>query len=221
MTEPGYMRGVTKTASDRVREERLDQIVERAFIRAAVKHMLQHPDQFDDWTVQGFGMMRCYIPGPVYDKQYRLNIWDSTLMVPGVSTIHDHPWHFKSWIVNGPFHNIRFVEDHFCGDPFEYKLIKTGVDATLQEATRLRMNLRALPVETYNTGDTYYQAADEIHRSAPGFGTVTLNERTRVGDGEHARVFWPAGEEWVDAKPRSATEAEIFATTRLALSKWT
>lgn len=191
------------------------------FMRAAIRHMLQHPDQFDDWTVQGFGMMRCYIPGPVYEKQFRLNIWDSALAVPGVSTIHDHPWHFKSWIVNGPFHNIRFVEDHFNGDPFEYKVIRTGAEGGIDEATsRLRMNLRAIEVETYKTGDTYQQEADEIHRSAPGSGTVTLNERTRVGDGEHARVFWPEGEEWVDAKPRKAVLNEIIRTTQFALGKW-
>jgi len=81
-------------------------------MRAAVRHMLEHPHQFDDWTVQGFGMMRCFR------------------------------------------------------------------------------------------------------------GTVTLNERTRVGTGEHARVFWPAGEDWVNAKPRQATPREIDRTTELALSVW-
>ena len=43
----------------------------REALRASIKHMLGHPDNFD-WTVQGFGMMRAYIPGPVYDKQFRI-----------------------------------------------------------------------------------------------------------------------------------------------------
>jgi hypothetical protein len=203
------------------REATLEAAPGRIAIRACVKAMLQHLEMFDDWTVQGFGMMRCYIPGPVYEKQFRLNIWDDRLAVPNVSTIHDHPWHFKSWIINGDFNNIRYVEDHFNGDPYDYKIIKTGVDATLQEDTRLKMNLRSTGIEFYHTGDTYRQEAEEIHCSAPARGTVTLNERTRVGDGEHARVFWPAGEEWVDAKPRKATTAEVISTTTLALENWT
>lgn len=188
-------------------------------LRASVKHMLQHPDIFDDWTVQGFGMMRCYIPGPVYNKQFRLNIWDHTLAVPNVSTVHDHPWHFKSWIINGIFANVRMVEDHFHGDAFEYKVIKTG-ESGGEAGPRMLMNLRALMPENYTGGDTYNQEANEIHCSVPNRGTVTLNERTRVGDGEHARVFWPAGEEWVDAKPRKATQDEIRATVALALEEW-
>jgi hypothetical protein len=161
-------------------EDREVRRIERESLRACIKHMLQHPENFDDWTIQGFGMMRCYIPGPVYDKQFRLNIWDHTLAVPNVSTIHDHPWHFKSWIINGEFTNVRFKEDHFHGAPFEYKIIKTGVDATLQETTRLRMNLLPRDPEHYSSGDTYHQRADEIHRSISARGTVTLNERTRA-----------------------------------------
>lgn len=189
-------------------------------LRATIKQTLQHPEMYDDWTVQGFGMMRCYIPGPVYAKQFRLNIWDWALAVPNVSIIHDHPWHFQSWIINGEFDNIRFVEDHFHGIPYDYRNIKTGIEATLQETTRLRMNLRTLRPEHYMTGDVYSQVADEIHCSMPHYGAITLNERTIVGDGEHARVFWPAGEDWVDAKPRRAYPDEILTTTRLALSKW-
>ena len=191
----------------------------REALRASIKHMLYYPEIFDDWTVQGFGMMRCYIPGPVYAKQFRLNIWDESLAVPNVSTIHDHPWHFKSWIINGEFRNVRFVEDHFHGASFEYRVIKTGEQGG-EQGPRLRMNLRPLEFETYTGGDTYEQRANEIHRSLPARGTVTLNERTRVGDGEHARVFWPAGEEWVDAKPRKATVDEICSTVALALEKW-
>jgi len=213
----GFARVMELEAEDR--EEQRDAFVIGP-LRASIKHMLHYPDQFSDWTVQGFGMMRCYIPGPVYDKQFRLNIWDSALAVPNVSTIHDHPWHFRSWIINGVFTNERFVADHYNGEPYEYRVIKTGVDAGLQETEHLRMNLRSCGYEEYTTGDTYEQIADEIHRSLPGDSTVTLNARTRVGDGEHARVFWPDGEDWVDAKPRKATRNEILRTTYLALENW-
>jgi hypothetical protein len=194
-------------------------IFDRAFIRAAVKTMLEHPEIFDDWTVQGFGMMRCYIPGPVYNKQFRLNIWDGALTVPGVSIIHDHPWDFKSLIVNGEFENVRYVEDYYNGDPHNCMTIVTGEVGGPVGLSGMA-NLRVSSHEHYKTGDTYQQEAKEVHASYPADGAVTLNERTRVGDGEHARVFWPVGTEWGDAIPRKATPVEIERTTRLALEKW-
>jgi hypothetical protein len=76
-----------------------------------------------------------------------------------------------------------------------------------------------LPVENYWPGDKYAQAAKEIHVSKYIDGTVTLNERRIVGDGEHARVFWESGD-WVDAEPRAATEDEVDGVLRQALRKW-
>ena len=43
---------------------------------------------------------------------------------------------------------------------------------------------------------------------------------SRVGDGEHARVFWPTSTEWVDAMPRRATEMEVLTTVSKALERW-
>jgi hypothetical protein len=188
------------------------------FGRACIKMILAEPSRLN-WTVQGFGMMRTYIPGPVYDKQYRLNVWDTELAVPGVSVIHDHPWDFESWVVSGEFANLRFVEDYFNGDRYQYMEIKTG-EGGGPEGKELCMNLRSLPVEHYASGDHYQQRAAEIHLSGFNDGTVTLNERTRIGDGEHAHVFWPAGSAWVDAKPRRAHTTEIMRATERALEKW-
>jgi hypothetical protein len=199
-------------------------------LRYHVKRMLVHSYLYD-WTVQGFGMMRTYLSGPEYPKQFRLNIWDSALMVSNVSLIHDHPWRFKSRIINGQFCNIRFVESDTpnskffseggpsYGDPYDYAVIKTG-EGGGPDGERGRVNLSSMPTEIYNTGDTYQQEPTEIHMSVPGSSTITLNDRTRVGDGEHARVFWPAGREWVDAMPRPATDLEIVEVTARALEKW-
>ena len=192
---------------------------ERESLRACVRHMLLHPETFDDWTVQGFGMMRCYLPGPVYDKQFRLNIWDHRLTTPGVSIIHDHPWDFKSWIINGDFKNVRYVEDFYNGEPHNCMSIVTG-EVGGPIGLSVPTNLRVNSTEYYTTGDTYQQRAKEIHASYPESGTVTLNERTRVDEASHARVFWPKGLEWGDAIPRKATQAEILAVTGYALSKW-
>lgn len=186
-------------------------------LRATIKALLENPHDLK-WTVQGFGMMRCYLDS---DKKYRLNIWDGALAYPGVSTIHDHPWHFKSWIINGAFRNVRYVETlRFRGSMlYSCMVIKTG-EVGGPVGLHEEAWMHALPVESYTTGDVYQQQANEIHKSMYDDGTVTLNERTRVGDGEHARVFWPHGQEWGDAIPRKATQNEISNTAYRALEKW-
>jgi hypothetical protein len=178
--------------------------------------------RWNRWTVQGFGMLRTYIPegsGAGNPKRFRLNVWSGKLAVPGVSIIHDHPWAFDSWIINGRFRNVRYVEDYHNGDGFKFMTIKCGEKGcAMSEPAMVR--LRALPTEHYKTGDKYHQDAHEIHASYYDDGTVTLNDR--VGDTEHAKVFWadePHGY-WVDAKPREATPDEIDSATSLALGKW-
>ena len=189
---------------------------ECAAMRAMAKFILGDAQMYR-WTVQGFGMMRTYIPAPESQKRFRFNVWNSALAVPHVSVIHDHPWSFDSWIINGKFRNRRLVEDFFNGTPYHWMTIKTG-EGGGSSAQRFTMGLRELPAEHYTTGDKYHQDAAEIHLSDYDDGTVTLNDR--VGDTEHARVFWPVGEDWVDAKPREATAAEIDSTVKLALAKW-
>ena len=187
---------------------------ECAAMRAMVRTILNYP--FDHrWTVQGFGMLRMYMPGA--GKRFRLNVWSSALAVPKVSIMHDHPWAFDSWIINGQFRNVRYVEDYHNGDAFEFMTIKCGEEGC-SISQRALIRLRSLATEYYNTGDTYHQDATEIHASFYDDGTVTLNDR--IGDTEQARVFWPAPGVWVDAKPREATRIEIAHATSLALGKW-
>jgi hypothetical protein len=192
---------------------------EFAALRMAVRTILDTGIYHLDWTVQGFGMLRCYPDRLDSSKRFRLNIWDSRLMVPGVSVIHDHPWSFDSWIINGDFYNIRYVEDAFSGDEYSFMVIKTG-EGGGPDGSAGMMRLRPAPAEHYSTGEKYHQDPTEIHMSAYANGTVTLNDRTRVGDGEHARVFWPRGQSWVDAEPRKATRDEIERVVWNALRLW-
>ena len=196
-------------------------------MRALVKSILNR-SHYHNWSVQGFGMMRTYLDS---DKMYRLNIWDAALAVPNVSVIHDHPWHFKSWVLSGRFRNIRYdmlgandaapTAEVFAGawHNYDYRVIKTG-EGGGPAGIREKCMLKPLAIETYYPGETYHQRAEEIHCSIYRKGTVTLNERRRVGTGEHARVFWPSGQEWVDAEPRAATELEVETTLTYALAGW-
>lgn len=189
-------------------------------MRALVRSILERPHAYE-WTVQGFGMMRAY---PDRDKRWRLNIWDSRLAVPNVSTIHDHPWHFQSWVLSGAFTNIRYqcLEreiDSRLDLPYMRWRIQTGEGGGPREAASACF-LRKSAVESLKRGMTYSQRADEVHESRYVDGCVTINDRRRLPDGEHAYVFWPAGGHWVDAEPRAATFTEIRRTLGLALEGW-
>lgn len=90
---------------------------------AFARSVLEHADSYD-WTTMGFGMIRTYLD---VDKQWRLNVWDDRLQVPGVSTIHDHPWSFTSFICAGCLNNRRYtVADYAAEVTHLYHRIKTG-----------------------------------------------------------------------------------------------
>lgn len=199
-------------------------------MRALVRRILEHPDAHQ-WSLQGFGMLRTYLDAA---KQWRLNIWHSKFAVPGVSVIHDHPWDFTSWVVFGSFTNQRYrqiipaplqfysavnLDMVKRAKIFEWMTIKTGEGGS-PTSEREFIALAPQDPERLWSMSTYEQRASEIHASYYEDGTVTLNDRRRLPDGEHARVFWPAGTTWVDAEPREATPDEVYEMTSFALSKF-
>lgn len=193
------------------------------FARPLVERVLRN--YFDyEWTAQGFGMIRTYLGPKGREKQIRLNVWDSRVAVPGVSTIHDHPWDFSSLIVAGVFTNLRYTERNRPPFPtHDFMVIKTGVEGDNSDTARRKRTVHCIYLmpggpETYTTGDVYHQHAHEIHESLPLDGTVTINER--IGDTGQARVFWAHGTSWVDAKPRVSPAEEVRIITRDALAKW-
>jgi hypothetical protein len=161
------------------------------------------------WTVQGFGMLRCYLDA---DHVYRLNIWDGRLRYPGVSMIHDHPWHFESYVLVGSLKNLRYRHSG-DGQPYDAMKIITGEGGAQIEELKPVLLTRGI-AEWYDAGKTYHQRADEIHETDAVIGTVTLNKRERV-HGDVATVFWPKGKQWVTAEPRAATPDEIKRAVRM------
>lgn len=182
------------------------------FTRALARSIFDKPFEHE-WTVQGFGMLRTYLDP---DKRWRLNVWHSGLAVPNVSIIHDHPWDFNSLILAGEFYNTRYTND-VLNSPATHMVqrIRTG-EGGGPEGEPVSVALLAHPREIYWAGDIYSQKAEEVHASSYADGTVTLNDRTRRPDPDHALVFWPFGEEWVDAEPRAATRKEIIIATSAA-----
>lgn len=193
------------------------------FLRPLVIKALTAPDA--EWTAQGFGFLRTYFGPAEQPKRFRLNLWDSRFTVPNVSTVHDHPWDFTSLIAGGQFCNVRYTMTNVMNVPDSdlthcFTTIKTGVAGGLEKSPTRYCALRAMRPELYAPGDTYFQNASEIHETCFKDGSITLNERTVVGDGEHARVFWPCGTEWVDAIPRPATREEVSSAVERSLAEW-
>jgi hypothetical protein len=184
-------------------------------LRAMVKHVLQHSEHHE-WTLQGFGMLRTYL-----DDGWRLHVWHSDYSVPGVTTIHDHPWHFESLIVAGILLNQRFelVSTGIAPATHMMRTIKPGIGLKVLEHDQHVQIRPAGQREIYLAGERYHQSANEIHESMPLPGTVTLVRRERVGD-DVARSFYPAGEQWVSGEPRAATAEEARAICAFSLSQW-
>jgi hypothetical protein len=182
---------------------------------ALVKSVLERWQAFD-WTVQGFGMVRTKIA-----DVGRIHIWDSRLRVPLVSDVHAHPWNFRSTIISGELHNQRFNEgtQELYAIPYTRQAIATGeggglvsdpVDAWLVDSV----------TEFYYSGESYEQSADEIHRSMPQDGTVTLMERTQGPPLQETVVYWPRGTSWVSAEPKKAESWQIERAVTYALARW-
>jgi len=192
-----------------------------------VKRILKTHTQHE-WSLQGFGMLRLYLA-----EDLRLHVWNSKFRVSGVSDIHDHPWDFSSRVVCGRVINRRFEEANvgnygrwYPGPETHIKTkIICGDDARLQEPGMLYqgpypVRLVEGPEELYLPGQTYGQAAKEFHRSEMVDGTVTLCRRYFHSDFERdtAFVYVPIGSEWVSAKPRPATQDEVFEFIQPALA---
>jgi len=176
-----------------------------------VKHILENARRFE-WSLQGLGMLRLYL-----NPETRLHVWSGKHRVPGVTAIHDHPWGFTSTIISGSIVNYIYREAMSVQTrPFMKQRIQCGPDGCSQgepESVALCVD----SARRYWSGDSYTQAAPEIHETLFEDGTVSLIEK--VGQGEYAHVFYPAGATWVSARPRQATWEEVIAITRNALRR--
>lgn len=187
------------------------------YTRLLVENILSHPMEFD-WQVQGLGMMRIYLDA---SKTHRLHIWDSSLKVPGVSALHNHPWDLTSLVVAGVYKQYRYTDPvaNQQGEEYNKVTIKCGEGAfctTEPEKVKLFQSY----LETYKERETYHQSASEIHWACPEDGTVTIVMRTPKADPDHAAVYWRGKGKWVSAEPRQATEEEIVSVCNRSLESW-
>lgn len=189
-------------------------------LKLAIKKILEQP-HVHKWSIQGMGMLRLYL-----SKQVRLHIWHPEFAVANVSTIHTHPWDFHSVIVCGQLTNMKYKDvtgQQFRGPvaPVHCGTIRCGVGGGLVgSGIDEERQLMPLPHQVLREGQNYTELAEEIHETVALAGTVTIVERMFKPDEDHAKVYWPAGTNWVSAEPREANVSEVRAFTETALSRW-
>lgn len=148
----------------------------------------------------------------------RLHVWDDRYTVPGVSELHTHPWHMRSLVIVGEVRNQRFDEVDE-GRSYWRQTIRCGEGGGLRgvpEAVKLALTVD----ETVLEGQMYSQTADEIHRSLPLNGTVTLVHREVAEDADHAHVYYRYDEEWVSAEPHGASPATVRDILGASKARW-
>lgn len=185
----------------------------------------------ENWTLQGLGMLRTYLGD---DKSVRMHVWDDRYIAdPTPSELHTHPWSMYSYVVAGEVRNTRYTipspayEIHdekvylFSERNAEFmkQTIFCGTGGGLCGSPDFAI-LQREDEERYTEGQVYKQRPDEIHKSNPLRGTVTLVTRGFGEDVDHADVYWPSGEEWITAEPRPATAVEIASICSTALLTW-
>ena len=193
--------------------------------KALTRAILENPKDHD-WTIQGLGMLRTYLDP---EHIYRLHVWSTAHMNPGVSTLHTHPWDFESLVVAGEVMNVRYIEltraqiEEAHTTPnvatWQRQTIRCGEGGGLVGGPE-DVFLQRQAGEKYIAGDSYDQKAAEVHESSPKHGSVTIIKRTFGSDTEHAYVYFPVGDEWVTAEPRPAEPDEVACICADALELW-
>jgi hypothetical protein len=177
-----------------------------------VKKLLENASNYS-WSLQGLGMLRLYLSDEV-----RLHVWHGGFSFPRASTMHTHPWDFRSLVIAGHMQNFRWVADRE-GDWFNSATILCGEGGCMMSEPK-KVRLIGGPMEHYLEGQQYIEKAEEIHESFPFNGTVTLVERFFKPDRDHAKVFWPIDHNWGSAEPRPATREEVEQITNHSLRCW-
>lgn len=175
--------------------------------------ILRHAGTFK-WSLQGLGMLRLYL-----SPEVRLHVWDRQSVVSDVSTLHDHPWNFTSYVLAGSIVDVEYdrtLPGSGAADAFIQQRIVCGPGGHLA-GDPVPVLLREKSCRVYGPGSCYTHLAQDIHESIPCDGTVTLIVRDFVGDRDHANVYYPIQMRWVSAEPRPALPEEVTRITSKAL----
>lgn len=204
-----------------VNADDLRRVLSRDDVRCILENWRDH-----EWQVQGFGMLRTYLPG---DTEPRLQVWDQRLATWSNNAIHDHPWAFRSTIYAGTLFNTRYdVRETPPFVPIETAngrmtdIIPGTRGGKLSERPVNPCYIKPAPVEVYSLGDSYSQAHREMHLTKYAQGTVTLIDRFGREEADIARVAWygQADEQPPFVNPYAADTKTVELVIGDALRSW-
>lgn len=175
-----------------------------------------------EWQVQGFGMLRIYLPGP---GEPRLQVWDQRLATWSNNAIHDHPWAFESTIFAGMIYNQRYKivpTEHQNPNGHTTEIVPGVRGGLLSERPVLPCRITPHPVEVYSMGESYSQTHREMHLTKYLPGTVTLITRSEREQEDIARIAWygQADEQPPFVNPYPATNDIAAAVIGDCLKAW-
>jgi hypothetical protein len=190
--------------------------------RAFVRRLFDCSDHLE-WSLFGLGMLRAYLTDDI-----RLHVWDGSAAVPGVSSLHTHPWDFRSQVICGRVVNQKFIEramepattaDTQMRDRFMRQMVACGDKGSGLYGEPGPVYLEPQPPQIVTAGCGYAQLATEIHESRPDDGTVSIIKKAvpEGGSPDFANVYWPENGSWTDATQRPAKEREVRAILNGAL----
>jgi hypothetical protein len=184
-----------------------DQVGDPLMDRALVRTILEHAD-VQPWKVQDAGLLGLWL-GP--SRRYRLHVWDPASST-GEVLIHDHPLDFTSVVMAGEITNTRYEMDP-AGDEFVRERYALG-----DEANRRTDSVRLSGTSTtFGPGESYSQAARELHSSSQVPGTVTVLRFTYV-DVPLLTTCRREGSPWISGTSHPAEPDEIRRVAALALA---
>lgn len=174
------------------------------------------------WQVQGFGMLRIYLPGP---GEPRLQVWDQRLATWTNNAIHDHPWAFESTIFAGLLYNQRFdirPQDNEYANGHQTEITPGTRGGLLTERPVQSCLIRPVPIEVYSMGESYSQTHREMHLTKYLQGTVTLITRHDREEQDIARVAWygASDEQPPFVNPYPASDRQAYEVIGDALKAW-
>ena len=163
-------------------------------------------NQSQPWMIQGLGMLQLKLDDT---RNRRLHVWDSRYEIPDHTEIHNHPWDFKSTVLNGAIFNTTYSVREFGWTKTHKRItIKCGPDACIPSEP-VDVGLRFFAENTYKKGKSYKMEKSRPHSTWQAPGTITLIERSNHDPENKADIFYPIGGSWVSAEFRKATKEEI------------
>jgi len=183
-----------------------DASIHRSLTKALVRSILEVPAG-RRWVMQDIGLLAVWLDDR---RQYRLHLWDAASAV-GDPPIHDHPFDFTSTVVAGEITNTVYEESP---SGVEYQRERYSPH---DEQGRITDTVRLAGSSTrVAAGQTYNQAAHQLHCSSHTPGTITIL-RPWFKPVSPLTVCRAPGSPWNSGRARPASAREVSRITAAAL----